>query len=301
MVFSVEATALGLDDCKLDSTETQSLVNEHIFGGLPDDSELHVRRAYVLSYNSDLLVPKWAAWHVTKEYRDTPKRKSRWKSFRTDPELPIVLDDDYLGWYASEYNFARGHIAPYFISGGDRDGDGKDAEIESNLKIEDADDACTVFEINAMSNIAPQYHSKFNGSPGVWYTLETAVRKMVEADNEFHVIAGSIFFNGLAVQKIGDIEGEESNWEIGVPHGYFKLVIDSQNNEAVGFLFDHQADLEKGCDIPSTGSTLPSDCIVKIEDIESVTGLRFFSELSSDTSKSLRDSSTNETWDKWIN
>jgi len=261
-------------------------------------SVVHVRRAYVLSYNYALQVPKWVAWHVIPDYRDTPERTSIWKSFRTDPEISAVKDGDYVGWYDSEENFARGHIAPYFISGGDRDNDGKDAEIESTLKIEDEYDACTVYEVNAMSNIAPQYHTRFNGSPGEWYTLESAVRKMVDKGKEFHVFAGTVFMEGRAVQKIGNRDQEATEWKIGVPHGFFKIVVDSDNNEAVGFLFDHQQNLENGCNIDSITSY--TDCIVSIEEIEQVTNLKFFSLLDTNRNNLLIETSTLSTWNKWL-
>lgn len=54
----------------------------------------------------------------------------------------------------------------------DRDHDG----YEKDFKVEDIDDASTVFEINAMSNVAPQFYDKFNFSSGVWWNLEYDVR-----------------------------------------------------------------------------------------------------------------------------
>ena len=120
------ANAAGLRDCELDETQKDDSIIEHVYGGAPDDSDLFPRRAYVLAYNKKWRVPKWAAWYATKAYRDTPERESRWSSFRTDPEIPTVRDNDYVDWYDSEHNFARGHIVPFFISGGDRDHDGID-------------------------------------------------------------------------------------------------------------------------------------------------------------------------------
>lgn len=74
-----------------------------------------------MAYNHIQMQPLWSAWYVNKEYRDTPPRKSKWRTFRTDPELKTVVDADYKGWHGDpDYNFARGHIAQYFISGGDR-------------------------------------------------------------------------------------------------------------------------------------------------------------------------------------
>jgi endonuclease G len=271
---------------------------EHIYGGVPDDSQLYERRAYVLAYNDEQLVPRWAAWHATAEYRRTPKRESRWKVFWSDPELPQVQHRDYLGWFDSEYNLTLGRIVPYFIAGGDRDGDGKGAGMATSLPIEDGYDACTLFEVNALSNIAPQYHGRFNGYPGLWWQLESLVRTLVDDGNEYHLFAGTVFLEDVAVQKVGDLESDPSAWSIGVPHGFFKLVIDVQRNEAVGFLFDHGADLADGCDIDV--ATLPYQCVATIEQIESATGLDFFRELRSGEQQLLSESSNASTWFDWI-
>jgi len=301
LIFSTSSAALGLKDCKLNESDAEDSRIEHLWGGALDTTQTHARRAYVLAYDQDNLVPKWAAWHAIKDYRDTPKRKSRWKAFRTDPELPDVKDEDYVGWFDSDQNFARGHIVPYFVSGGDRDNDGMDAEYESNLRVEDEDDACTVFEINALSNIAPQFHTRFNGQPGVWWLLETDVRSMLDDGREFQIFAGTVFLDGVEVQKIGDQTLSRSEWRIGVPHGFFKVIVDPMREEAVGFLFDHAGDLEKGCNIGEPGVEWPSACIVRIQDIEAATGLKFFRKFNNAKKLRLHQSSTKQTWFNWMN
>ena len=299
VIQSAQVFSLGLKDCSLTPAEEEDSRIEHIFGGAPDDSIIYERRAYLFSYDKKYNVPQWTAWHVIPPYRDTPKRKSRWSTFRTDPELNHVKTKDYIGWYDSEFNYARGHIAPYFISGGDRDHDGKDAEYESDLKIEDPDDACTVFEINAMTNVAPQYHKRFNGSPGVWWQLETDMRMMLDNGHEFYVFAGTVFLENKEVMNIGNRKEDPDAWDIGVPHGYFKMIIDPIKNEVVAFLFDHADDLNKGCNIDI--AKWPSNCIVDVSDIESITGLKFFSELNKGLSDRLRNSSNQKTWMNWRN
>jgi DNA/RNA endonuclease G (NUC1) len=303
VAFATPVNALTLSDCvPLPGSLVEDSIAEHMFGGSPDGSAPTARRGYVFTFNESFNVPSWAAWHSIKEYRDTPKREGRWADFRTDASMSPVKPDDYNGWFDSEKNYARGHIVPYFISGGDRDGDGTDAEFESSLKIEDEDDACTVFEINAMSNIAPQFHDLFNGQPGVWWLLETDVRNMVEDGKEFQEIAGSIFVDGLAVEKIGDREAEPSTWSIGVPHGFFKIIVNVDRQEAVGFLFDHSGDVPNGCDIHDKQTvSWPSDCIVPIEQIEQATGLKFFTDLTAAANQRLRKASARETWIEWLN
>jgi len=300
LIFSSNASALRLKDCKLNASQEQASLDEHLYGGPLDDSKLYERRAYVLAYDDDNLVPKWAAWHAQKPYRDTPSRESRWSSFRTDPEISTVKDDDYVGWYDSEKNYARGHIVPYYISGGDRDHDGKNAYYDDQ-SIEDVDDACTIYEVNAMSNIAPQYHDRFNGnSGGLWYALETDIRALIDNGASFNIYAGTIFSENTPIERIGDRDDEESTWKIGVPHGFFKVVINNQRDEAVAFVFDHASNLETGCDLASTSVRYPSDCIRPIEEVEKLTGLTFFKKIEGPLKQRLRTTSKKETWISWL-
>lgn len=295
------AYALQLKDCVMNNEMRTASINEHLFGGAPDDSQLIVKRAYVMSYNVDTQTPKWASWHITPAYRDTPKRKNIWSSFRQDPLFPEARSSNYTGWSSSEENLIRGHIVPYFTSGGDRDGDGMDAEFENSetLAIEDPDDACTVYEVNSMLNVAPQYHNAFNTRPGVWWLLENDVRTLVGKGQSFYIFAGTVFLYDEPVQMIGQRHKPQDEWPVGVPHGYFKILINSETMESVGFLFDHESDIKNGCNIFQKGIN-PSDCIVPLEDIEAVTGLTFFPMFSFTDNDYLRSFSSKRTWLKWL-
>lgn len=298
LFFATDSFALTLKDCRLDHAQQEMGLAEHLFGGRPDKSPMFIRRAYVMAYDHNHHVPHWAAWHAAPEYRDTPRRTSRWSRFRTDPEFNDVNDSDYAGWFNTPGNYARGHLVPYFIAGGDRDHDGMDAEYEGTLDIEDADDACTVFEVNALSNITPQFHRRFNGESGLWYQLEAAVRTQLDHGYAYYLFAGTLFLQDKPVLRIGNRKKPESEWQIGVPHGFFKLVIDAQKEQAVAFLFDHQADLPAGCDIDQV--TDPADCIVPLSTLENATGLHFFRSLPEPQQQALRNSSNRHTWQAWL-
>ena len=261
----------------LSEEDKSALVAEHLFGGAPSSGAILIRRGYVTEYDAARRVPRWAAWHAAPDYLDTPEREGRWKSFRTDPDVGNpVRNGDYTGLKAA-FDYARGHIVPYFISGGDRDDDGQDAEIETenNLPIEDIDDACTVFEINYMSNVAPQLHGAFNGAGGLWFELETIVRtKLIGAVTPLRIIAGTIF-GDADIHKVGPDE------DIHVPHMFYKIVI--ADSGVVPFLFIHKAQIgDKGCGLDAALET----CIVKLADIEALTGLDFFAGLP-DTDEAL--------------
>ena len=272
---STEASVFKAAECATDqalSKEEQALLlMQHVPSGLPSNSGLAVRRAYVTAYDSARRIPRWAAWLARPDFRDTPERKGRWKRFHPDPAVDNpVRYEDYTGLYDRGRGFARGHIVPYFISGGDRDADGMDAEVEDakGWPVEDADDACTVFEVNYMSNVAPQYHNRFNGAGGLWWELEAAVRDFVDSGRALHLIAGPVFEAGLPVVSVGPEK------DIQVPHGFFKIVI--TEGGVVAFLFGHHpAGQAQGCALDAE----LTDCVTSVDKIEAVSGLDFFSVL----------------------
>jgi len=242
-----------------------------------------------MEYDLVRRVPRWAAWLARQEYRDTPKRKGRWKRFHPDPDLKEpVLYNDYKGLYKRGKGFARGHIVPYFISGGDRDADGMDAEVEDvkGQPVEDPDDACTVFEVNYMSNVAPQQHNRFNGSGGLWWKLEKAVRDLLDSGYTLHIIAGSVFEDTLPKEWVGP-----DKRKIQVPHGFFKIIITKIG--VVAFLFGHDTEGEsQGCELDSE----LIECVTSVAKIQEVSGLNFFSALPDNHQETLETKSNNALW-----
>ena len=270
LCLSALSEPAAAEDCPaLSSVSRAQLIERHVLGGLPSEDNVLVRRGYVLSYDEAHRVPRWAAWHASPDYRPTPDRNvSRWGSFHSDQDLLDPVEyGDYAGLYRSQDNFARGHIVPFYIAGGDRDGDGLTAADAEGDTIVDLDDACTVFEIMYMSNIAPQYHYDFNGSGGLWCELETTLRSRIDDhDEQFHVIAGTIFGEDN-IQYVGP-EGDQT---IGVPDMFFKIVVTEEG--PVGFLFSHRRQLvPEACPLEA----VLIDCIVPISVIEAAAGLNFF-------------------------
>ena len=253
----------------LSSSDEQALINEHLGSIRPSNEPIIVHRGHIFSYDYEHNVPKWTAWHVTQAYTDTPKRKKHWYKMAQDKALPKenqVTSSDYTG---SGYH--RGHLAPYFTSGGDRDKDGKDAEYENqpDFPIEDIDDACTVFEINYMSNMTPQL-PELNSQNGSWYQLETLNRKAAKAGQEFHIIAGPIFTSATPeiICKPKSSDGSCKKRAITVPDAFFKIV--KSAGERTGYIFFQTGKISThGC-LPSE---TPQACIAPISEIESLTGL----------------------------
>ena len=130
--------------------DDQALIEEHVFGGLPSQAaSVQVRQGYVTSYDSAKRVPSWVAYHVEPDYRNTPTRQGKFSTFRTDPDITNpVTDDDYNGLFSGASNFARGHLAPYAVMGGDRDDDGDYAkDNESDVIRWSMDGPATVLSL----------------------------------------------------------------------------------------------------------------------------------------------------------
>ena len=223
------------------------------------------------------------AYHIKPDYCNTPTRTGKFATFRADPNITNeAKDSDYTGFLTAR-GYARGHLAPYGVMGGDRDGDGSYAEYhaDDSSNIGDPDDALTIFQANYMSNIAPQHQSGFNGSPGLWYDLERWVQdKLVQAQQrEVWVFSGCIFGKGMH-EKVGP------NADIWVPPMFYSIVVTEGGVDGLpivlAYLFPHQR-IRHG--------TLDS-FLVSVDVIEALTGLDFFSDLDDPSEKWLEDQDT---------
>ena len=268
-------------------------IDEHIYGGVPSDGKIRERIAYVVEFDETLHIPLWVAYHVIPEYTETPTREGKWQTYRNDPSTDFDADKydyQYDNQYSDELrNFAKGHLAPYFISGGDRDDDGlyaTDITNPDDLDILDEDDKQTVYEINYYTNLVPQHQNNFNGSGGLWYDLETFNRDelLKKHGKELWVYAGCV---------IGKANYDTLGDDLTVPPMFFKIVIMEVDSspKVVAFLFPHQSERHGEM----------SDYLVSIDTIEALTGLNFFWDLDINESElwEMERKQTTETWNEY--
>lgn len=256
----------------------QELISEHVFGGMPSSENVYIRKGYILSYNPSAKTPDWVAYHIKPDYRKTPKRKGKFATFRKDPDIENEPStSDYVGLMSAR-GYARGHLAPYGVMGGDRDGDGKYAVFNSNDS--DGDDEITIFQANYMTNIAPQHHNGFNGSPGLWWKLERWIQDdLVDAQQkEVWIFAGCIFGPGHH-EKV-------TSKKVWVPPMFYKIVImkkaDSEIPDVLAFLFPHQRVVHGEI----------QNFLVSVNVIEAVSGEDFFRGLGLEKETKLEDVDT---------
>lgn len=293
-VFSLQSVLAQPNDGY--TSEQQVLIEEHAYGGLPSEKTVLVRQAYLVRYYEGNRVPEWVAYHIKLDYLKTPCRDKQFKKFHSDPGVTSpVKDSDYNG-----VGYDRGHLVPFKVSGGDRDGDGKyamkdlngdgkfkkdDKDPNGDYLIDDPDDFETVKQVNYMSNIAPQ-HKNFNRNGGLWWKLEGWIREQIKRDDidELWVYAGCIWGQGK-IEKIGPDK------DIIVPAVFYKIVIqkptvESDPPKVLAFLFPHQR--EKRGDL--------DDFLVSIDTIEALSGLDFFSTMDESQQNKLESTGTWKFW-----
>ena len=108
------------------------------------------------------------------------------------------------------------------------------------------------------SNISPQQHD-FNA--GIWNTLEQKVRYWAHKYNGVFVVTGGVLNTNMKAI------GEE---KVSVPNQFYKIILDNTNGniKVIAFLIPHQN---------STQSLY--NFVVSVDEVESLTGIDFFSEL----------------------
>ncbi|MDR4492870.1 MAG: DNA/RNA non-specific endonuclease [Nitrospirales bacterium] len=258
----------------------------HTFCGIPKDGETLVRQGYLLSYDADRRIPGWVAYKIEPDFLHTPERDNRLASFLRDPDVPTpVVSSDYT-YLEARRGYVRGHLAPWKVMGGDRDGDGIYAHLDSSLS--DPDDELTIRQVNFMSNIVPQHDDEFNGQGGLWGKLERWIQDEIVADDgkTVWVVAGTIF-GPQVLEKVGP------DHDIHVPPMFFKVMIEDDFTEdaprVLAFLFPHQ----RG----SHGDI--TDFLVTLDVIEAMTGLDFFRELPGAVEARIEDTDTCVFWDEY--
>ncbi|HIF26264.1 MAG TPA: DNA/RNA non-specific endonuclease [Micavibrio sp.] len=261
----------------------ETLIEVHAPFGVPecDQDSFHIRKAYLLCFDAEHRIPAWTMYYVKADYRNTPKREGKFSRFRPDPDISNeAQDEEYMGLY-NTLGYVRGHFTPYGVLGGDRDGDGIYANLGS---ASDEDDEITVFEGNYMSNIAPQHHRGFNGSPGLWWHLERWIQDdmVLDEGEEAYVIAGSII-------GPGEFEVVGPDYDISVPSMFYKIVSfkpkGNKPQRVLAFLFPHQ----------QAKHGRIQDFLTSVNTIENLTGLDFFKEAEIDEYED-----TWLTWEKWF-
>lgn len=158
------------------------------------------RTAYILSYNPELLIPNWVAWHLTAEHvnGDYPRDNNFYED--VDVSSPRATNADYKG-----SGWSKGHMCP----AGDNKWDEK-AMKESNL----------------LTNICPQDRSL---NSGLWNRIEQDCRKWAQKYGELYIVCGPVLLN-REHETIGPNK-------VVIPEAFFKVILRLKPKPtAIGFV-----------------------------------------------------------------
>ena len=125
------------------------------------------------------------------------------------------------------------------------------------------------------SNISPQQHD-FNA--GIWNSLEQKVRYWAHKYNGVFVVTGGV------LNTYTKTIGEE---KVSVPNQFYKIILDNNNGniKVIAFLIPHQN---------STQSLY--NFVVSVDEVESLTGIDFFSELDDIVENKIETSRSYKNW-----
>jgi len=192
----------------LSQAENDQAIQTHLPYGTPQCPRLLPHREYIVCYDLDHRVPRWAAYTLTSADLGPAQRLD---AFRTDPRLTTDESahcDDYKG---SGYD--RGHNVP-------RCDMNRSPMVQAN----------TYF----FSNMSPQRPLL---NRGMWRWLEENVRAWVAQFGELQIITGPIFLGTPHWLDGGNV---------GIPREFFKILVRKDTNgdlHSLAFLLIHGAKL----------------------------------------------------------
>jgi endonuclease G len=123
------------------------------------------------------------------------------------------------------------------------------------------------------SNISPQEH-EFNS--GVWNRLEDKIRYWATAKEGLYVVTGGVLTDDLKTI------GKE---KVSVPNYFYKVLLSKDGTQMIGFLVPHE------------NSNQPLyEFVVSVDEIEKMTGIDFYPNLSDEIENQLESKSDYKKW-----
>jgi len=160
------------------------------------------REGYTASYNKDLKIPNWVAWHLTANHTTGSYKRAGIK-FHEDEEVPEPRAVD---WDYARSGYDRGHMCP--------SGDNKWSELAQEQSF-------------LFTNMCPQDHGL---NIGDWNEMENQCRRWAKDYGDIYIVCGPILYKGKH-KTIGSDK-------VVVPEAFFKVVLCMNGTpKAIGFIY----------------------------------------------------------------
>jgi endonuclease G len=216
--------------------------------------EVIFHTAFALVYDESHEQAKWVSHMILPDV--ATGTEGRTNDFRPDPLIKTgsAVDEDYArktktaeGKTKTEgFGYDRGHLAP-------------SADFRYSKKA--------LSESYYYSNMSPQTPGLNRGR---WADLEDAMRRAsVRHGSPLFVTTGGVLSTDLKKLELGTNK-------VSIPNYYYKVILDLEHNEAIGFIMPNSK-----CEFEL------QNYVCTIDSIEKVTGLNFFHKLSDDAEKQL--------------
>lgn len=139
----------------------------------------------------------------------------------------------------------------------------------------------TMYESFYMTNVSPQDPS-FNR--GIWKSLEDKVRKWASENKKLYIISGPV----LPKRVSSTLEYIGKSSDVLVPKKFYKVILDAENpsRKGIAFVFNNGANAK----------TL-KEYACSIDEVETLTGLNFFPEMSAQDEALLEAQFDYSLWD----
>lgn len=233
------------------------------------------RRNYAVCFSREQRCPVWVAAALHPSFKgDTPRSNS----YQPDPQLPLNIQPLLSRSYGGEYT--RGHMLG-------------SAERTSTRACND--------QTFYASNIAPQLREGFNTGGGAWNNLENYVRRQVCQDTLYTVV-GCIFTeytdcDGEVIEPI-TTPNRNDTYRVGVPTAYYYALLRTRDGDT-GKSVRECSERELKCAALVVGhrsahKRKPSAKeLISIEELERLTGEKFFINVPNAPKKQARASDWN--------
>jgi endonuclease G len=250
----------------LEELKFQSARHQLAQVGLPETAscdEVIYHSAYALVYDESHEQAKWVAHLILPDV--AAGTEGRTNDFRPDPLIKTgsAVDEDYArktktaeGKTKTEgFGYDRGHLAP-------------SADFRYSKKA--------LSESYYYSNMSPQTPGLNRGR---WADLEDAMRKAcIQHNTPLFVVTGGVLKSDLPKLEHGVNK-------VSVPNYYYKVVLDLEHSEAIGFIMPNNK-----CEFSLR------HYVCSVDSIEKITGLNFFHRLADDAEHKLESVAHIEYW-----